>query len=194
MGTDEGRFKTGDPMRNTLRFRTAPRLLTGISAVIGQSAILALDWNMDWNNKIHLTGTSADRIEQSKQRAGELYKPAHTFRAGLEVRATHALSLRAGGSYMPDFMRDKGFVGDNPTIKSSCSITGGVGFNLGNNGYLDAAYVYNHARMTDYDFYYFERDGLWAAQWDNSGGIDIPRSYSPTRNRHMITLTLGSRF
>jgi hypothetical protein len=95
---------------------------------------------------------------------------------------------------MPDFMRDKGFVANNPTVRSSYSITGGLGFNIGRNGYLDMAYIYNRATMTDYDFFFFDDGDYPTGQYDVVGGNEIGRTYTPTRNRHMITLTLGNRF
>ncbi len=193
----EVRFDTGAPLFDRLQFRTAPRLLAGVSGVIADRAIVALDWDVAWYNKIAMRNASTTEISDSKAEAQSLYRPAHSVRAGLEYRLTDIVSLRAGGSWMPDFMRNKSFVANNPTARSGYGITGGVGFNIGRNGYLDLAYVYNRARMTDYEFYFLDSDGaggLFTGQYDSIAGADIPRVYTPTRNHHMITLTLGNRF
>ena len=184
---------TGAPLMDELKMNTAPRLLAGISGVIADRAIVALDWDMAWYNKIAMRGLSAREISDSKAEAERLYKPAHTFRAGIEYLLTTDVSLRAGGAYMMDFMKDD-FIVDNPTVRNGYSVTAGIGFSLGNNSYLDAAYVYNRARMTDYQMYMFDDGTIFTAPYDVVNGGDRPRTYTPTRNRHMITLTLGSRF
>ncbi len=193
MGTAEAESDTSSPLMDNIRFKTAPRLLMGISGVIGGRAVLALDWNVDWNNTIHSRGLSPDRIEASKQNSREKFRPAHTFRAGLEVMPSDFVSLRLGGSWMPDFMKDDFLIND-PIIRSSYSVSAGLGFNIGRNGYLDMAYVYNHAKMSDYDLWFYDDGVALAGQWDGSPGAEIDRFYTPTRTRHMVTLTIGSRF
>ena len=189
-------FDNSGLVMSSHRFSTAPKLLAGISGVIGKHAIVAVDWEMAWYDLIRKRGVDAIELENSKSEARSLYKPAHTLRAGLEYLLTSSISLRAGGAYMMDFMRDD-FVVNNPTARNGFSITGGVGFKIGRNGYLDVAYVYNRSRQTDYDFYYFNEPGDgpdWTAQFDTVGDREYRRSYTPTRQRHMITLTLGNRF
>lgn len=198
MGTKDVFSDTGDLLMDGQHFNTAPRLLAGISGIIAQRAIVALDWEVDWNNKIRRRGVSDNDIEVSRQESQDLYKPAHTFRAGFEFLLSDMVSLRAGGSWMNDFMRNKGTFNpthpDNPAIRSSYSVTAGLGFNIGRSGYLDMAYVYNRAKLTDYDLYFYDDGASLAGQWDMSGSTEYDRFYSPTRTRHMITLTLGSRF
>jgi long-subunit fatty acid transport protein len=189
MGTNQFSANTG-VLHDNISFNTAPKMLAGISGVIASKAIVALDWEVAWYNKIKLREGSTDESQG-------LYKPANTFRAGLEYLLTDRLSLRAGGAYVMDFMRNPNPLTNNPTMKSGYSITGGLGFNIGRNGYLDVAYVYSKARMTDYDLWFYDEDGeggFFTGQFDTVGGSDIPRSYTPSRNRHMITLTLGNRF
>lgn len=195
----EYRSDTGNTLMDTQRFNSAPRLLTGVSSIIAGRAIVALDWEVAWYNKIRTRSALSSDIEASKTESQSLYKPGHTFRAGLEYLLSDAVSLRAGGTYMMDFTRlsysnPYKNMSDNPATRNGFSVTGGVGFNLGSNGYLDMAYVYNRARMTDYDFYFYDDGSKIASQYDMSGGSEQLRSYTPTRTRHMITLTLGSRF
>jgi hypothetical protein len=194
MSAGEWVADTGMPLMGEFRFTTAPKLLAGVSGVIGGRAIVALDWDVAWYDRIHMRNLSASAIEESKRVSKDLYKPAHTIRAGAEYIVSDLVSVRAGGSYMFDFLRDKGLVAITPATRNGFSVTGGLGFSLGNNGYLDVAYVYNRARMTDYEMYYFDDGTELRAQMDSVNGTPVARTYTPTRHHHMITLTLGNRF
>jgi hypothetical protein len=201
MGTTDGDYQQnaniGNPLRDTQRYNTAPRLMTGVSAIIADRAIVALDWEMTWYDKIRRRSEYVGEVEDSKRESLQFYKPGQTLRAGFEYLLDDRVSLRAGGAWMGDFMRSGDFdpeKSDNPAMRSGYSVTGGVGFNIGTGGYLDMAYVYNRARMTDFDFYFYDDGNNIASQYDMSGGGEQLRNYTPTRNRHMITLTLGSRF
>ena len=184
-----------DLVDDELRLDTAPRLLAGISGVIADRAVIAVDWEMAWYNLIAERRDGIGRILDTRRNSEREYKPAHTFRAGVEVLVTDIFSLRAGGSYMLDFMKDKNYISmGDPTVKSAYNITAGVGFKLGRTGYLDLTYVYNRSEYTDYDFYYFDDGDTWTGQHDGPEGSEIRRRYTPLQNRHMITLTLGNRF
>ncbi|MDR2891109.1 MAG: hypothetical protein LBV18_05870 [Alistipes sp.] len=190
---------TGLTLMDTQHFNTAPRLTAGISGVIADRAVLALDWEMSWYDRIRQRGGYAGDVDSSRAESKRLYNPSQTFRAGFEY-LTGGVALRAGGSYTMDFTRldysDPYLdLSDNPAMSSGFNVTGGLGFELGGGGYLDVAYIYNRARMTDFDLFFHDdgRGGI-SSQYDLSGGVDVSRSYSPTRTRHMISLTLGSRF
>lgn len=179
-------------------FSTGPRLLVGASGIIADRAILALDWEAAWYNRIQLRENSAEKMAGSKAESKRLYKPAHTLRFGFEYLVSDVVSARAGAGYMFDFMKpgiDGGKAVTNyPTAKSGYTLSAGVGFNVGRRSYIDLAYLYNRARMTPYDLYYFERGGKFTAQYTPDGSRDIPRDYTPRKDMHQITLTLGCRF
>jgi hypothetical protein len=193
MGTALGESNTGEPLADAIRFKTAPRLLAGISGVIGGRAVVALDWDVDWNGNIRTRGLSENDTQIAKHTSQKMFAPAHTFRAGLEIMASDVVSLRLGGSWMPDFFKDD-FMLNDPIIRTSSSITAGLGLNIGRNGYLDMAYVYTCARMSDYDLWFYDDGTSLASQWDGTLGSETNRFYTPIRTRHMVTLTLGSRF
>ncbi len=166
-----------EPLMDNINFSSAPRLLTGVSAVVAEKAILAVDYEVAWY----------DRFDK------EHFKPAQTIRAGFETTGDLG-SLRLGGSYMFDMMKDDTFVANVPTVRSAWSVTAGLGLNIGQNGYLDLAYVFNRSKYTNYDFFYYEDQFAIASQYDIVGGVDVAREYTPHRNHHMISLTLGARF
>jgi hypothetical protein len=193
--TGTSSFNTGTVMVDELRFSTAPKLLVGVSGVIADRAIVALDWDMTMYNLIRMNGLSIDEAAADKADAESRYKPAHTLRAGAEFLVSDNFSVRAGAGYMMDFTKDENYVKNNrnpnPAGRDGFNITGGFGISLGRNGYLDMAYVYNRTRMTDYEMFYFDDHDTFTAQPDASGNA---RYYTPTRNHHMVTLTLGTRF
>ena len=197
MGAGSHRSDTGDMIDDAIRLNSAPRLMAGISGVIADRAILALDGEVAWYNKISTRSDYREEVEEVKNNSKLLYKPAYTLRAGLEYLLSDVASLRAGGAYMMDFMRSTEFdpgKSDNPAMRDGFNVTAGVGFNIGRNGYLDVAYVYNRARMTDYDLWFYDDGSNIASQYDVVGSQEFNRNYTSTRNRHMITLTLGNRF
>lgn len=185
---------SGDPLVDEPQYNTAPRLLVGISGVIADRAILAFDYERAWYNKMHLRSIYMEDVENSKTESARIYKPSNTFRAGLEILASHAVSLRAGGSYMANYMRDKYALTSNPTVKSAWSLAAGAGFNVGRNGYIDLSYTYQRANYTSYEHFYFDDGTNLVSQYDIVDGNDVSRYYTPKKNMHQITLTLGSRF
>ena len=187
---------SGSTLIDERLFNTAPRLLAGISYVIADRAILAADYERVWNNKISERSSYANRIDESRQESANLYKPSNTVRAGLEILASDVVSVRAGGGYQMDFMQDKNAMTDTPFVKSSWSVTGGLGFNVGRNAYVDLSYLFNRASYTHYDLFYFRYgDDLPVSQFDGTyPENDTDRFYIPRKNLHQITLTIGSRF
>ncbi len=187
-------YDSGDPLVDEQRFNTAPRLLAGISYVIADRAILAVDYERAWYNKIRMRSSYSRDIDASKQESEALYNPANTIRAGLEILASDRISVRAGGSYLMDFMVDEYALANIPTIKSSYTISGGLGFNVGRNAYIDLTYVYNRAKYVDYDFFFYDDGTHLVSQYDVVAGVEKDRLYSQRKNMHRISLTFGSRF
>jgi len=188
MQMDGNWASTGDLLLER-RLNTAPRLMAGISGVVGGRAIVALDWETAWYNKVR----ERDYIAESLAESEYYFKPSNTVRAGVEFLLSDAVSLRAGGSYMPDIMRTKSLALSNPVARSGFSATAGAGFRFGRGGYVDVAWVYNRARMTDYELYYFN-DGNSVAVGQHNPANGSERFYTPTRHHNMLTLTVGQRF
>lgn len=188
-------FNSGNVLVDQQRYNTAPRLLAGISYVIASRAVVAVDYECTWYNAMHIRSEGYSReINEQNRKFSELYKPAHAIRAGLEIRATDAMSIRAGGGYQADFFRNSELVFSNPSIKSSYTLSGGLGFNVGRNAYIDLSYIYNRANYTNYDLFYHDDGTNLVSQYNTVGSVDISREYTPLKNMHMVTLTFGNRF
>lgn len=187
-------------------FNTAPRLLTGISLVIADRAILAVDYECAWFNKIHTRSTHMQEEEDSKTASGHLLKPQHSIRAGFEFLASDVMSVRLGGGYQTNIMKEKDLYdtnqdyywpGNTPTTYGGYNLSAGLGFNVGRNAYIDITYMFRHSDYTKYDYYYLGIDpdnDEFIGQIDMVGTKPVPREYIQKKNNHMISLTIGSRF
>lgn len=187
-------FNSGNVLVDQQRFNTAPRLLAGVSYVIASRAVLAVDYECAWYNKMRIRDDDSRDVDASRRKFNNLYKPGHSIRAGIEVRATDVLSVRAGGGYQADFFRQSDNVFSNPSIKSSYTISGGLGFNVGRNAYIDLSYIYKRADYTNYELFYHDDGTNLVSQYDIVNNIDVSREYTPRKNMHMVTLTFGNRF
>lgn len=191
-------------IEDELRFNTAPRLLTGISYVIADRAIIALDYECAWFNKIRTRNTYLLKEKESEIESENLLKPQHSIRAGFEFLANDVVSVRLGGGYQTNIMREKDLYntstdhywpGNTPTAYSGYNLSAGLGFNVGRNGYIDLTYMFKRSDYAKYDFYFLGLDGgEFIGQYDTVNGVATPREYNQTKNYHMISLTLGSRF
>lgn len=186
------------------RFNTAPRLLAGISYVIAGRIIVALDYESAWFNKIRMRSTYLQDEELSRNESRNLLKPQHSIRAGLEFLANDVVSVRLGGGFQTNIMREKEIYntdplafwpGNIPTAYRGYHVSCGLGFNVGRNAYIDLAYIFKHTDYADYT-YFLERfdNGTFIGQYDMVGGDPFPREYSQRKNYNMISLTIGSRF
>lgn len=121
-------------------------------------------------------------------------KPQHTFRAGIELKPTSALSLRAGYNFIssttsPDSYWDP--------MEADCSVAYPTGLDYMNMSdthivtaglgyrykwlYADIAYKYRHQTG---DYYAFN------SYWSNTSAVSIPVDLT----KHSITATIGARF
>ncbi len=178
------------------KFNTAPKLLAGISGVIGGRFLIAADYECALYNAIRARTSYFQDNRDSQLQFASIYKPGHTIRAGAELLLGKHFSLRAGGARSFDMMRKKNYMAPNiPAVRSSYSVTAGFGVEF-KMFYLDLGYVFNRSLYTDYDFYY-QDNGLGdpvIAQYDVVGGQNVLRRYTPLADRHMISLTIGGRF
>jgi hypothetical protein len=195
MGNDLGGNAGSGPLEDEQRFNTAPKLLVGASVVIGKRAILAVDYERTWYNKVHTRSDNMREVEDSKAESASLFRPGYAFRVGFEFLVSDAVSLRLGGGYQDSSATVSPWATNTPIASQSYNVTAGVGFKMGRNGYIDIAYLFKNTGYTEFENYYFEDGGNWAYQVDDlGGGINLPRQFGQSRNYHLISLTLGSRF
>jgi hypothetical protein len=195
MGTDLPRSANTGGLEDQQRFSTAPKLLAGASIVIGKRAILAVDYERTWYNKVHTRSDNLREVEDSKAESAALFRPGYAFRTGLEILVNDAVSLRLGGGYQDSSATISPWATNTPIASQSCNVTAGLGFKIGQGGYIDVAYLYKRTGYNQFENYYLSDDGNSAYQVDDlGGGVTLPRMFGQTRNYHLISLTLGSRF
>lgn len=175
------------------------RFMVGASAVIGQNAILSIDYERQAYNDMTMQNATYDRYGYIDDYQDNTYvnNDVHTYcraanivRIGAEYRVTPQFSIRAGynitGSNIKDDVRDGGTevvtAGTDPSFslnKTNQNVTFGLGYKFGS-FYLDGAYVYNH--RTSNLFAYTDSNAGLAPMWKVED------------NNSSIVFTLGMRF
>lgn len=176
----------------TYRLRTPWRLVAGVATVLGQRAILSLDYEyVDYASaKFSNDGDGNDYdgylVDENTYALGtndlikEAYRGTHNVRLGAEYRLSSTFSLRAGYAYWASPYRGVDLNADHALQ----TISGGLGLNLGT-FYADFAYQHKRERRDSYFYYYQET-------------ADLPPVASPVvrarDDRNEFRLTLGLRF
>lgn len=180
--------KSGDPIGDTLtngsnweetdnanydwKFNAPWRFMVGAAAVVGNKAIISVDYQFDGYNSMNIKtpagydnyGYSYDFVPNYdlNNNIKTYYKNANTVRVGLEYRVTPQFSLRAG--YNHQFSNVKEEVANNQVevltsgTDPSYSLdrhtqyfTAGLGYKY-KAWYIDAAYVYKDRESTYHAF------------------------------------------
>ncbi|MDR0907634.1 MAG: hypothetical protein LBM63_03395 [Rikenellaceae bacterium] len=195
MSTDHSHSAASGPLADVQRFNTAPRLLVGASVIVAERAVLAVDYERTWYNKIHTRSPNSMDVENSREESAMFFKAGNALRGGAEFLLNDAVSLRVGGGYQFNVLNDLGWLANTPIAHQSYNITAGVGFNVGRNGYIDIAYMFKHTDYTAFENFYYDEGVNWAYQYGIPDGSRIlPREYGQCRVNQLISLTFGSRF
>ncbi len=177
-------------------YRTPWRLMLGAAGVIGQKAIISLDYEYNPYNQMHFQSNNGVDFALQNEDAKNYFQATNTLRLGLEYRVTPSFSLRAGYSYVSspvkgeskvnelnhsdlsmatggayDYNTDASFTLDNDTNYITC----GLGYRY-QMFYVDAAYVYRHTSSTYYPW------------------TDSKETSKLTFNDHNIVLSCGLKF
>jgi hypothetical protein len=185
------------------RFRTPDKWVMSIAGIIGNKFIASIDYELaNYQNmkfKGEVNELDAEKMYDNDNRyISEDYEPASTIRVGLEYRFTPQFYGRLGYAWMQnpyDAEYRKGTNIDKVTaIAGSTTIyriegdasyfTGGLGYRLSRNFYLDLAFVYKTQKDDLYPF---------PTVFDSEGSPLINR-YSLENNNIKGLLTLGYKF
>lgn len=165
-------------LRNEYNMRTPSRLLTGVSATIGNYGIISVDYERTWYQNMKYT---SDGYQDVNDDIRALYAPTNIVRAGVEFRPVGSLFLRAGYGYSSSVYKGADF----KKYGEYQQISGGIGYRTRVVN-IDLAYVYGKANQMPYKpFDYTASDGY---QVSTDGTI-----YTKERN-HNIILTLAFKF
>lgn len=165
-------------LRNEYNMRTPSRLLTGVSATIGNFGIVSVDYERVWYQNMKYTSDGYQDVNDGIEAS---YAPANIVRAGVEFRPVGSLFLRAGYGYSSSVYKGSDF----KRYGEYRQISGGIGYRTRAVN-VDLAYVYGKADQMPYKpFDYTAEDGYRVS---TDGTI-----YTKERN-HNIILTLAFKF
>lgn len=179
------------------RLNSPWRFMVGASMVIGQRAIVSLDYERVAYNDMKMKYQSYNSYggnfiddEQGNQDIKDFFKASNIVRVGLEYRLTRSFSIRAGYNYQTTNVKsdaaDNVFQiptsGTDPSYTFShntSNITLGLGYKY-KNWYIDAAYQYTR------------RDNTYHAYTSFDGNIAPSANLNDTHNN--VVISTGFRF
>lgn len=168
----------GDPNRYNLQ--TPARFIGGLSYTFGGMAIVSVDYERVWYNKMKMFWDDWNEEDlEITDVVAAAYKPANNIRAGLEVVATDNVFVRLGYAYYDSMYSNESMKDYGKTSNYS----GGLGYRTGNWS-LDVAYIYMQTKDAPAQIYH-QSIGDFTAQ----SGI-----FTAERFRHNVTLTASVRF
>lgn len=182
-----------------LSYNSPTRLLAGVSYTIGSYAAVAVDYERVWYNGMRLTSEDFFTQEGYRNEIRDLFKPTDNFKAGIEIKPTPEIAVRAGYSFYGSPLRYGDDRYTKPVNTQTQNLSAGLGFRLNPNISLDFAYVYSMNRFSNFDIFYFEGETRrYDGEIVNTGGNPITTSESPISdlklNRHTAMMTLGFNF
>lgn len=165
-------------LRNEYNMRTPSRLLTGVSATIGNFGIVSVDYERTWYQNMKYT---SDGYQDVNDDIKALYAPTNIVRAGVEFRPVGSLFLRAGYGYSSSVYKGSDF----KRYGEYQQISGGIGYRTRVVN-IDLAYVYGKANQMPYKPFDYTAEDDYHVSTDGT-------IYTKDRN-HNIILTLAFKF
>lgn len=143
------------------RLRTPWRMMFGAALVIGNQAIVSVDYERQAYNDMHVKYQYGAYYDEFADATGindnikDVFKAANIVRLGLEYRVTPQLSLRAGYNVSSCNVRDEAVDGNvevftngtDPSFSLDRKTTQNISFGIGykyKGWYFDAAYVHRN--------------------------------------------------
>jgi len=189
---------TPDGAYNDYKLSTPHRWTFSAAAILGQSAILSLDYELMDYRGMDLKYADGFEDKENNYFIDTDFKTSSTVRAGLEYRVTPQFSLRAGYAVMQQ-PYEKQFkagnvqvmtVGTIPhyTIEGDISqLSFGLGYKFTPQFYIDAAYV---SRTQTDDLYFFPK-----FIEESSGQVLLNSTPAQFKNNlNKVAITLGYKF
>lgn len=178
---------------NSWNFSSPVRLLLGASYMFGNMAIISVDYERDWYNKIRTKKTPVGKgVYNDFFR--QYCKGSNTVRVGAELKPIPILALRAGYSFNGSMIKDKKTVFSSPMTYQTHYGTAGVGMSWGFI-FVDLAYQYVAEKRSDYRlFYSLDMVGDKGADNQVTYQDDYSGLFASNLTRHNIIMTVGFRF
>lgn len=183
------------------RLRTADKWIFSVAGIIGQTALISLDYELGNYKYMKLSDWDGYEFEDlNKKLIQKDFGLAHTIKLGAEVKVTPQFAVRAGANWrmspMKKEFRDGAFevfpagtVAHYTLDKGTTSYSVGLGYRFTPNFYMDLACVY---RQYKEDAYTFSK----VIVEDNNGSRMLVDSEAIglKTNTTQVALTLGYKF
>ncbi|WP_277467020.1 outer membrane protein transport protein [Parabacteroides sp. PF5-6] len=161
----EGETPTNKPYTD-YEFRSPDKWIFSIAGIIGQSALISLDYEMTNYKNMKMYDLYGEETPYYSDVNGDIsnnFKMGNTIRLGAEVRVTPQFSVRAGGSFTDSPVKDPfknneitvytvGTVPHYTVDKGSSSYTIGFGYRFTPQFYTDLACVLTSYKEDAYAF------------------------------------------
>ncbi len=180
------------------RFRTPDKWLFSLAGIIGQNALVSVDYEISNFGRGHLSnyhdGNDWD-FRETNDRINDYFKSVNTIKIGAEYKFTPQFAVRAGAywqsssaeKYLQENEVEAFTVGTIPHFtvdKGISSFSVGLGYRFTPAFYLDMAYVYRHQKENAYVF---------SSVYDEAFSIQSTAGSLKT-NTNRVALTFGYKF
>jgi len=177
-------------------FRSPDRWIFSVAGVIGQSALISVDYEMTNYSNMKMKddrGIETDYYYTANQDIRDNFKMGGTLRVGAEVKVTPQFAVRAGGSFTNSPIKDDlkngrievatvGTVPNYTIDKGSSSYSVGLGYRFTPQFYTDLACVLSTYKEDVYAFSSIPDAGI------------VAQSATMKTNRTQLSLTVGYKF
>lgn len=196
-GNLDAKAFTPDDVYTDFKLRSPDRWIFSAAAIIGQTALISVDYELTNYKSMRLYNWSGDPITEDNGYIKEDFGSSGMLKAGAEIKVTPQFSFRFGGAWQNSPMKDhlKNGLIEVPSLGTRTAYTVdfntsyytvGLGYRFTPNFYVDAACVY---RTQKQDVYPFSR------VFDKNGDIIVGSDPASLKtNTTKMALTLGYKF
>lgn len=183
------------------RLRTADKWIFSVAGIIGQTALISLDYELGNYGFMKLSDQDGYEFEDvNKNLIKKDFGYAHTIKLGTEIKVTPQFAVRAGANWRTSPMKKEfregafevfpaGTVAHYTLDKGVSSYSVGLGYRFTPNFYMDLACVYRQYKEDAYTFSKVvvgDDEGLHTLVDSDAIGLKT--------NTTQISLTLGYKF
>ena len=181
--------------------QTPGRWIFSAAGIIGNMALLSLDYELTSYNNIFLSDRDFDRgsYQSDNDIIKQDFKVAQTLKAGAELKITPQFALRGGYIWQPSPMKDHlingaevftaGTIPHYTVTNTTNYYTAGLGFRFTPNFYMDLAFVY---QIQNEKLYPFTNMDWRFPEYHIEPVYSEPANISLKTSR--VALTLGYKF
>jgi len=196
--------KTPEYNYSEYRFRTPDRWIFSAAGIIGQDALISVDYELSNFSNTRLYDADGYEWVDETDYIKQDFKSTHTLRVGAEYKVTPQFAVRAGGSWQSSSATSalqngeyeiftSGTVPHYTVDRGVSSYSVGFGYRFTRSFYADLAYVYREHRE---NAYLFSATAVDDNIKDINGNTVVVGSNpaSLKDKAHRVALTLGYKF